>query len=361
MNRLAIICAHPVQYYAPLFQLIATKHTVKVFYRPRNHGIRQDKDFNLAFEWDLPLLEGYDYEFNQKLKCILAFKPTAVLVYGWAYFSHMKTLLYFQKRIPVLFRGDSTLLDPKPGWLLLLRKVGLKLIYKRVDFAYYVGSKNKAYFKSYGLTEKQLIYMPHSIDITRFSENRKDDATKIRAVLGIKEEEIVILFTGKFIKKKGPGLLLKAFSKLDKAHIHLLFVGSGILEPVLKREAISCVNRSYIHFLPFQNQTQMPAVYQSCDLLCLPSTGPGETWGLAINEAMAARKAILASDAAGAAYDLVSPSNGATFMSNNLNDLFEKLEILTSNKEQLAQMGLQSYQSIQNFSFQQQINALYGS
>jgi glycosyltransferase involved in cell wall biosynthesis len=360
MERLAIICAHPVQYYAPLFQLIAKKHIVKVFYQPKANGIRRDKGFNMAFEWDLPLLEGYDYEFSHQIKRIRVYKPSAVLIYGWAFLSHIKLMLYFHKRIPVFFRGDSTLLDKKPGWILVLRNLWLKFIYQKIDYACYVGSQNKAYFKRFGLSETQLIYMPHTIDNNRFSADRTDEAIHIRTAFGIKAEDILILFTGKLIKKKGPELLLAAFARLNKTNIHLLFVGSGVLEPALKRTAQTCINSSNIHFMPFQNQLQMPAIYQSCELFCFPSIGPGETWGLAINEAMAANKAVLASDAAGAAYDLVNKYNGATFKNNNIDDLHEKLKTLTSQKHRLKQMGLQSHHSIQNFSFQHQINALYG-
>lgn len=359
MKRLAIICAHPVQYYAPLFQLMAKKHIIKVFYQSKAIGVRYDKDFKLAFEWDLPLLNGYDYEFSHELKRICAFKPTAVLIYGWASWSHIKMLLYFKNRISVLFRGDSTLLDPKPVLISKLRASWLKFIYKKVDKAYYVGSQNKAYFKKFGLKERQLIYMPHAVDNLRFSADRSDDANQIRHSLTVKEHDILILFTGKFIKKKGPHLLLSAFIKLNRPNIHLLFVGRGVLEPVLKVTAAKSLNSSNIHFLPFQNQMQMPAIYQSCDLFCLPSIGPGETWGLAINEAMAAEKAVLASNCAGASFDLVDETNGAIFKSNSSIELCDQLKMLTHNKAILKDMGIQSYHKIQHFSFQHQLNAIY--
>jgi glycosyltransferase involved in cell wall biosynthesis len=45
-------------------------------------------------------------------------------------------------------------------------------------------------------------------------------------------------------------------------------VGNGELETTLKEAAKSCNN---IHFLPFQNQSLMPAVYRLGDIFCLPS------------------------------------------------------------------------------------------
>ncbi|MNI79776.1 UDP-D-galactose:(glucosyl)lipopolysaccharide-1,6-D-galactosyltransferase [compost metagenome] len=117
-----------------------------------------------------------------------------------------------------------------------------------------------------------------------------------------------------------------------------------------------------IHFLDFQNQTAMPVVYQACDLFCLPSQGPGETWGLAVNEAMAAGKAVLVSDKVGCAADLVKPMiNGAIFKSGDLADLKQKLKTLTENKTKLAQMGLASHQIIQDWSFEKQVKAIVNS
>ena len=69
-----------------------------------------------------------------------------------------------------------------------------------------------------------------------------------------------------------------------------------------------------MHFLPFQNQSVMPAVYRLGDLFVLPSQGPGETWGLALNEAMASGRAVVASSMVGGARDLIGAGiNGWIF------------------------------------------------
>lgn len=81
--------------------------------------------------------------------------------------------------------------------------------------------------------------------------------------------------------------------------------------------------------MPFQNQQQMPAVYHMADLVALPSQGPGETWGLVVNEAMACGKAVLVSDKAGCQPDLViNEFNGMAFKSNDLNECLSSLRVL---------------------------------
>jgi hypothetical protein len=74
----------------------------------------------------------------------------------------------FQGKVPVLFRGDSTLLNEQPGVRKKVRRIFLRWVYKHIDHALYVGTNNKQYFLTHGLKEHQLHYVPHAIDNERF-------------------------------------------------------------------------------------------------------------------------------------------------------------------------------------------------
>jgi glycosyltransferase involved in cell wall biosynthesis len=375
LKKLAIITTHPIQYYAPVFKLLAKKTQLKVFYTWGEQSmVKYDKGFAKQIEWDIPLLDGYDYQFlvnaskdpgthhfigiiNPGLISVVQdFEPNAILIYGWAWKSHLKALRFFKGKIPIYFRGDSTLLDQQNNFKNLLRKIFLKWIYSHVDKAFYVGSANKNYYSQFGLKEKQLFFTPHAIDNSRFGKTDRQETIKIREKLSIGTEGILILFAGKLEPKKAPDLLLKALKQLANPNLQLLFVGNGELEKELKLMADNLTN---VHFMDFQNQSKMPAIYQACDLFCLPSKGPNETWGLAVNEAMAAGKAVLVSTKVGCAVDLVKPGiNGEVFKSNDLDDLTQKLTELTESKEKLTEMGIQSQQIIQNWSFEKQVEAI---
>jgi glycosyltransferase involved in cell wall biosynthesis len=383
LKKLAIIVTHPIQYYVPLFQLLAKNCKLKVFYTwgADSAQDKYDPDFKQWINWDLPLLEGYNYEFlantsknpgshhfsgiiNPNLKQkIKEFDPMAILIYGWAYQSHISALRYFKGKIPLWFRGDSTLIDEQKGIKEILRSLFLKWIYQHSNKAFYVGCANKAYFKKFGLQESQLVFAPHAVDNDRFAEDRSKEALQLRQQLQILPDQILILFAGKLEAKKNPQLLLKAFINLNLYGAHLLFVGNGELEEGLKTEKILQQAQddkvSKIHFMDFQNQTQMPIIYQACDLFCLPSQGSGETWGLAVNEAMACGKAILVSDHVGCAKDLViDGENGYIFESNNLASLSDKLNLMVSNKFTLKEMGKKSAIKIKEWSFTKQCTAI---
>jgi glycosyltransferase involved in cell wall biosynthesis len=368
LKKLAIITTHPIQYNAPFFKMLSERQQIKikVFYTWSQTEKEQkyDPGFGKNIDWDIPLLEGYDYTFSKNtstnpgsgsfngilnpnlIKEITEWKPNAILVYGWSFKSHLKVLFHFKNKVPILFRGDSTLLDEQKGLKVLIRRFWLKYVYSKINFAMYVGEANKNYFLAHGLKERQLHFMPHAIDNNRFTINEKlkNKASDLRGKLSIPDKALVFLFVGKLEVKKQPKLLLNAFKQFN-VDSHLVFVGSGILESDLK---ILSKDVNNIHFLGFKNQTEMPLMYAIADVFVLPSSGPGETWGLAINEAMAAGKAILASDACGAVYNLID-GNGFIFNKKNEKDLLDKLNCFMSNN--VKQFGTRSLELISKYTF----------
>ena len=371
MRKLAIITTHPIQYYAPVFKLLAERKRVcvKVFYTLGEVAAsRHDHGFDTAVSWDIPLLEGYSYEWVENTagapgshhfkgivnpgicKQVAAWSPDAVLFYGWAYSGHLKAMLYFHNKVPVYFKGDSTLLNEPSGVKMGLRYVLLRWVYRNVDHAFYNGVHNKQYFKKYGLPDECLSFAPHAVDNDRFALPRREEAMRLRQSLKVGEDDLLLLYAGKFDPVKNLSLLLTAFIKLNKNNVHLLLAGEGAEHGKLTSMAVAGGKTDHIHFTGFKNQTDMPVLYQAADLFCLPSSS--ETWGLAVNEAMACQKAVLVSDRVGCAADLVRQGfNGAVFKSDDEADLLDHLRRLTDSKEQLKEYGENSRGIIRDWNF----------
>ncbi|MCO6498741.1 MAG: glycosyltransferase family 4 protein [Chitinophagaceae bacterium] len=370
MKRLAVITTHPIQYNAPWFRLLAQrkKIAVKVFYTwsQVEHQQKFDPGFGKNIQWDIPVLEGYDYTFVNNISKepgsktfkgidnptlteeIEAWNPNAVLIFGWKFKSHLKAMKYFHGRIPVLFRGDSHLLGRGSGLKGFIRKLVLKRVFKNIDYSLYVGQLNKQYFLSAGMQEAQLVHCPHTIDIDFFSVNdeTRHKAELLRQQLRIPEKDLVFLFAGKFEETKNPFLLLEAAKEIKDSSVHFVFIGNGPLEEEMKRSA-----GTNIHFMDFQNQQAMPAVYQMCDIYVLCSRS--ETWGLAVNEAMACGKPVLVSDRCGCAPDLVEEDEtGWIFKSGDKEDLKNKIEEILHSRDRLPKMGENAFNKIQDWSFE---------
>lgn len=378
--RLAIISSHPIQYNAPLFKLLTQrgKLNVKVFYTWGKQSIEPkfDPGFGKTIKWDIPLLDGYDYEFLENvskapgsshfkgiinpdiIQKIKSYQPTAVLVYGWAFKSHLKVLRYFHNRIPVLFRGDSTLLNDAGGLKQQLRKLFLTWVYSKVNYALYVGTNNKKYYETFGLNNRQLVFAPHCVDSSRFSATdnaQQSMVISLQRQLNISSNDFVFLYAGKLETVKNVGLLLQAFTKANfGSDVKLVIVGNGPLESEMKMQF---EENSSISFLPFQNQQAMPAIYKLAHYYILPSKS--ETWGLAINEAMACGKPAIASNRVGCAVDLVeNGKTGFTFQSGEEASLITALQAAYSNKNSYAMFSENAIAKSKEFSLEKVAEAI---
>ncbi|MGH9650259.1 MAG: glycosyltransferase, partial [Terriglobales bacterium] len=186
--RLAIVLSHPVQYYSPWFRWLRAHTTLdfRVFYL-WEFGVTEQRDpqFGTTFKWDVDLLGGYESEFvpnrarspgthhfrgldNPELTARLAaWRPGAVLLFGYNWLSHQRVLWWARRRgLPLLLRGDSHLLGRGlPAWP---KRTLLRLLFRQFSAITYVGQANRDYYTALGVPASKLFFAPHSVDHTRF-------------------------------------------------------------------------------------------------------------------------------------------------------------------------------------------------
>ena len=307
---------------------------------------QMDQGFGKNVAWDIPLTDGYEHEVVPNTACnpgthhfsglrnpslvksVLGWKPDAVHLTGYAWRSHLLALRALARRgVPVLFRGDSHLLDGRGAWWRwLLKRSLLRTVYSWPAAFLCVGRANRDYYRAFGVPETKLFDCPHSVEVERFAEPEEElerKAADWRKELGVGSEQRVLLFAGKFEDKKQPLPLMRAFLECEVENTILLMVGDGEHGTAVRELADRKPER--IRVLPFQNQSKMPAVYRLGDLLVLPSAY-GETWGLAVNEAMASGRPALVSDRVGCHPDVIKPGmNGDIFASGDWQDFQRKL------------------------------------
>ena len=260
--RLAVIVSHPIQYYVPIYRELTKRDevTVKVFYTWRDAGPARDVKFGKEFAWDIPLMEGYDFEvvpnaspvpgthhrkglINPDLvERVKAWRPDVVHITGYNYVSHGQAIRELSKAgITVIFRGDSHLLDGRgPWWKWMIKKSWLSKVYSWPAAFTYVGQANRDYYRAFGVPEQKLFHVPHTIEVGRFAEPNDELEAKAlawRRELGIPDENFVFLYAAKLEPRKRPMELLEAFLKAELPKATLLFVGSGELEEALRARA----------------------------------------------------------------------------------------------------------------------------
>ena len=326
-TRIAVVLSHPNQYYSPWFRWLRA-HTAlefRVFYL-WEFGVtaQTDPQFLTTFKWDVDLLSGYESEFvpntarvpgtshfwglhNPTLTARLAaWRPGAVLVFGYAYASHLRLIFWARRhRVPLVFRGDSHFLGrPKPGWW---HARPLRFLYRQFAAVTFVGRANRDYFNTLGVPDSRLFFAPHAVNHELFdpaNTAHRAAAAALRRELGIPADTRVLLFAGKFVPAKQPHELLEAFLALNLPSTALILVGDGP-EAARLRETARAAPPGRVHFLLFANQSEMPARYLLADIFALPSRGLYETWGLAVNEAMHMGLPCLVSERVGCQQDLV--------------------------------------------------------
>ena len=371
MNKVAFIISHPIQYYVPLLQGLVKRGNVelKVFYTWGEDSISKfDPGFNRIVEWDIPLLEGYSYEFMENIatdpgthhfkgidnpsiiKKIEDYQPDKIVVFGWSFKSHLKVLKYFKGRVPIYFRGDSHLLNEHSYLKKIIRKIFLRWVYSHVDFAIAVGKNNHDYYRWVGLKENQVLFAPHAIDEKRFLDfegTQAKESDLFLESLKIPKDHTVLLYTGKFEHRKNLQTLIRAKLILKELSCTLILVGNGPDEEELRDLSKEDKN---IHFVGFVNQSKMPMVYRCADVFILPSIS--ETWGLGINEAMNCGLAIIASDNVGAAIDLIQ-NNGFIFRAGDHLDLADQMKKLVQDRNLLEMFKKHSTEIIKKWSIEE--------
>jgi len=112
-----------------------------------------------------------------------------------------------------------------------------------------------------------------------------------------------------------------------------------------------------IRFLGFQNQSELPRFYDLCDVFVLASVD--EPWGLAINEAMAAGRAIIVSDQVGCQRDLVqSGVNGFVVKAGDTEALAASIEAMFADPMLAGKMGAESRRIISDYTFESNVEGL---
>ena len=376
---ISYLISHPVQYFSPLFRQLAKSERMKllVYYCANPRKKKQvDKGFGQVVTWDFPLLEGYKSKFLRNLSWassldnkfwslinfdivmkLVSDKSEIVIVHGWSYFTNYLTIITAKllgKK--VWLRGENPLNQEikKPKLLRVAKKIILQYcLFKLVDRFLYIGTQNRNFYQYYGVRDRQFIFAPYAVDNLYFSTQAaqlKGNRSKLRSGYGVPTDSVVILFSGKYIQKKRPLDLLQAYARLKDTSVALVMVGEGEMRTEMEK-FIKQFGLKNVFLTGFINQGEISNFYSLADIFVLPS-GPGETWGLVVNEAMLFQLPVLVSSTAGCSTDLVKHGeNGFIFEEGNVDELTNYLTMLIENEAMRKGAGESSRNLIAAFDY----------
>jgi len=384
--RVIIVNSHPIQYFAPAYACwnSNSKIDLKVYYCSE-HGTEgaHDFEFNTRVKWDISLINGYNSIFltNQSFKpSIYSFWGLAnlsiipklvkepesyILIHGWNYLTNwIVVFLCFFLKHKILLKAETPISHElcKTPIVRFFRRVILgKLYFKGIHKFLFIGNQNKKFYEKMSVNQKDLIPHPYSVDNYRLSsdfDRLKKDRLLLRNKYGIPATNRVFIYSGKFIPKKNPMDLVKAFGMSNHKQSTLVLMGEGALRPQIE-ELIKTLNLSNVILTGFINQKEIANYYTIADIYVMCS-GIGETWGLSTNEAMNFCLPLIVSNMSGCSEDLVQENvNGFTYPVGNIKELAQRI-IYCQNcpYEQLTEMGEKSKKIISQYTYDIQLNFL---
>jgi glycosyltransferase involved in cell wall biosynthesis len=386
--RLAYLVSHPIQYQVPLLRRIAKEPDIDLTVLfGSDFSVRgyEDKGFGVAVKWDVPLLDGYKYEFLPALRDNATQSVTSPIsrgivgrlrggdgrpaydllwVHGYSTVNCMQGMLAAKSLgIPVLLRAESWLRDrSRSGMRLRAKQAFFAGLEQMVNGVLSIGTLNREYWQHYFGDRVPLFDMPYAVDNEFFQEKSRDAAAgrcELMAELKLEAGRKVILFASKLQHRKHCDHLLDAYKRLlakdDRGPApYLVIVGDGEARAELEKAAAGLEG---VRFCGFRNQSELPRFFDLASVFVLPSRH--EPWGLIVNEVMNASRAVIVSDDVGSYPDLITNGvEGFVYPVGDVGALTEALRKVVDTPGLAEEMGENALARISGWGFEQDVAGL---
>jgi glycosyltransferase involved in cell wall biosynthesis len=349
--RILIVTEIPAPFRIPLFNALAREHGVELqvcFLAERDPRRTHYRVYRDEFAFDEVVLPGIGLRRGGRwlmlnrgvLRLLRRTRPDVIVAGGWNQPTFWQVLLAARlTRTPALLWVESTSRDARVGGAPArrLRRLALCLA---VGFVV-PGRASREYLRGLGVPDERIAVAPNAVELRIFVERVDAERTDRAALcerLGL--DGCVFLYVGRLDAEKGLDILLGAMRDVPGT---LVLIGSGPLEPELRRSA-----GERVRLLGALARDELVPWYAAADVLVLPSRS--EPWGMVLNEAAAAGLPLVATEAVGAAHDLIEPGgNGFRVPVDDQAALAEALRSLAADPELRAAFGRRSRELSERF------------
>lgn len=279
--KLAVFFSHPTQHHSAMFQYLAKSKDLDLhvfYYDPGSMGGMFDPGYRTDAAWDVDLTRGTDSRVLSNLLrgrevnpfrqvnpgavlAMLTGSFDAVLLSGYASPSNwlVWTMAQFT-RSAVLYQSDTNVLDMRRKRASRIKDSLRKIFFRGVSHFLVAGDHNREAYRTFGVTDRKMVWCPIPVDVARYNEARTDSALprklqELRDRYSIPEGTRVVGFCGKLIERKRPQDLIDALRIVARGDTYGLLIGSGEMEQEL-RAALKPDDRIVI--TGFVNQSEIP-------------------------------------------------------------------------------------------------------
>lgn len=212
------------------------------------------------------------------------------------------------------------------------RKILRKLLVRHAHGFLALADGGVRYIESLGVARSKIFELLYTTDVSRFAA--------ISHQPSVVRNQKRLLFVGQLIERKGllpfTASLKRWAEKYPDQQVELIFAGDGPLQEVLQAETLPSNLR--FKFLGNVSYRDLPRVYAEAGVLVFPTLA--DTWGVVVNEALAAGLPVLGSTHSQAVQKLViDGKNGWTFRAGSSDETDQALHrCLTSTAETILAM-----------------------
>jgi phosphatidylinositol alpha-mannosyltransferase len=249
--------------------------------------------------------------------------PSLSLLAGWAGDGPMVATFHAAANPQKVANAIGTMLDP------LIERITAKIAVSEI-----ARETLKDRF------DTEAVVIPNGIDTSKFEGIGVRSEWALPNTLG---------FIGRFDEpRKGLAVLLAAIPKIayKVPNLRILVAGPGNASDFEK--LVPPELRERITFLGRISEIEKAQFFKSVSLYIAPNTG-GESFGIILAEAMAAKTPIVASDLAAFTQPLDNGIAGALFASENSEDLADTIINLLDNQEMREKIAIAGYEKAKSF------------
>lgn len=269
-----------------------------------------------------PRTSGFVYEVNPDIFAVLQdVRPQLLVVGGYAVFAEQAAIGFARAHgIPYVLHSESHLLKPRTAAVRTAKRALLPGIVAGAAAGLAVGSPSARYLAAYGLHPGRIRIFPNTIDVARYRADAaaaRHRAAEIRRARGLPER--YQLYAGRLVEVKGIRDFLRARALLGDAAPPAVVAGEGPLAPEVAEA------KGVLH-VGFQQPEELIELFALAEATVVPSLS--EPWGVVVNESLACGTPVIASEAVGAAEDLIRDGiDGRVYPAGDVRALADTLEM----------------------------------
>lgn len=284
---------------------------------------------------------GFTYLSLNIITKLLQFKPDVIIADSFRIWSLLALLLkpLGKWRVILAYEGSSPSVDYRDSALRLSLR---RAMVKAADACITNSQAGKNYFTDVLRAEESRVFArPYEVpDSKALLGNVKESDASVAELA-----QLVFLFVGHLVPRKGILVLLKACAILQSQGCHnytILVAGDGS-----QREELEAFSQSHnleerVQWLGRVDYDRLGAYFRQADVFVLPTLE--DTWGMVVLEAMLFGKPILCSKGAGTAEMIVDGENGYVFDPAQPEKLAELMRWFMNNLALIDNMGEKSKQ-----------------